>query len=660
MKLIKLTLENFQGIKQFTLEPNGASMNVYGANGTGKTTLFNGLTWLLFGKASDNEPNYSPKTIDIDGSERHFLEHKVEGVFLLENGQILRLSKIFKERYKKPKGALQEELAGHTTVYAIDGVVSNEREYDALIDRICSKDKAKILSMPTYFPQELDWQSRRQVLISIFGQISDSEVIALDAELEPLQEMLLKTGTTNQYYTIDELQKIVKAEQKNLNEQMKLLPARIDEAEKAITDVELSAEEIQSRLKVLQERHEAYQQEKEQITADEGKGLIMQRMAEAKTMLAEKKAAFIQSQQEISDKLNSQYGQLMQQKADINSEIYQMQNNKLEQTNRVCRMNEKRQSLLKQLDDINHEKYEPTTTCFACGQPLPAEKLENDRQQFNLNKAKRIDAVNQQGSKECSKEMIAQAEEAVKRYENKLMELQKQEQLVAEQLTKVKQQKNQLPAFIPPTDITDFIKSCEAMLRNEQHAQQGLTAEINEKISQNQQEISRYNQLLAQLESNAKQKERVQELMTLEKQFNADKEQLDYKAYLCNQFIQAKMRCLSDKINQHFDKIQFRLFNQQINGSVVEDCQVLVRCANALVPYQSANKASKINAGLEIIEKLGQAWDLMLPVFIDNAESVSEINPINAQVIRLVVSRDDRQLRAVTVEETEFSTGVSA
>ena len=63
---------------------------------------------------------------------------------------------------------------------------------------------------------------------------------------------------------------------------------------------------------------------------------------------------------------------------------------------------------------------------------------------------------------------------------------------------------------------------------------------------------------------------------------------------------------------------------------------------------------------LEIIEKLGQAWDLMLPVFIDNAESVSEINPINAQVIRLVVSRDDRQLRAVTVEETEFSTGVSA
>lgn len=66
MKLLRLTLNNFQGIKSLTLEFNGSSASVYGDNATGKTTVYNALTWLLFDKASTGVKNFTPKTRGSD------------------------------------------------------------------------------------------------------------------------------------------------------------------------------------------------------------------------------------------------------------------------------------------------------------------------------------------------------------------------------------------------------------------------------------------------------------------------------------------------------------------------------------------------------------------------------------------------------------------
>ena len=48
MKLISLKLKNFKGIKELSLEPNGKNINVFGDNATGKTTIFDSISWLLF------------------------------------------------------------------------------------------------------------------------------------------------------------------------------------------------------------------------------------------------------------------------------------------------------------------------------------------------------------------------------------------------------------------------------------------------------------------------------------------------------------------------------------------------------------------------------------------------------------------------------------
>ena len=55
MKILKMRLENFQGVKELEIDPQGESSAIYGDNGTGKTTVYNAFTWLMYGKPSTTE-----------------------------------------------------------------------------------------------------------------------------------------------------------------------------------------------------------------------------------------------------------------------------------------------------------------------------------------------------------------------------------------------------------------------------------------------------------------------------------------------------------------------------------------------------------------------------------------------------------------------------
>ena len=69
-----------------------------------------------------------------------------------------------------------------------------------------------------------------------------------------------------------------------------------------------------------------------------------------------------------------------------------------------------------------------------------------------------------------------------------------------------------------------------------------------------------------------------------------------------------------------------------------ECCEVLIpNDAGVPVPWRDANNAAKINAGLEIIGTLSRHWDMTMPVFVDNAESVQNTESVSTQLIRLVV-----------------------
>ena len=98
LRLKRLHLENFKCHKKLTIDFGGRSTSIYGDNATGKTSIYDGLTWLLFGKDSlgNGEKSLEIKPLRPDGSvEDHEAVTEVEAVFLAD-GEEVRLKRSFR------------------------------------------------------------------------------------------------------------------------------------------------------------------------------------------------------------------------------------------------------------------------------------------------------------------------------------------------------------------------------------------------------------------------------------------------------------------------------------------------------------------------------------------------------------------------------------
>ena len=190
------------------------------------------------------------------------------------------------------------------------------------------------------------------------------------------------------------------------------------------------------------------------------------------------------------------------------------------------------------------------------------------------------------------------------------------------------------------------LSACRAAEREAEKTGAPDTSVLDVQLRTVEAELAELQRKKAQIEQAEAQKVRIAELEAQEKQMGAEYEDLERGVWLCDEFTKAKVRMLTNRIDSRFHNVRFRLFQEQLNGGVKDDCEVLIPGEGGrMVPYSFANNAARINAGLEIIGILADFWNMEMPVFIDNAESVTHLVRAWTQTIRLVVSEQDKQLR---------------
>ncbi len=660
MRLLNLTLTNFQGIKDLTLDfCGGRSASIYGDNATGKTTVYNALTWLLFDRASTAAKNFTPKTKGANG-DLHHLDHGVKATLQEDNGSVITLQKIYREVYKKKRGSAMEEFSGHTVDYAIDGVPAKEKEYTAVITTFCGGDaeKPKMLTMPDYFPEQLAWNTRRKILLEICGDISDREVITAHAELKELPDFLKMPGTEDRYYTTEEYAKIAAARRGEINKQLADLPGRIDEAERAIPDTTgLVEEEIEARIATLNKKRDALTEEKA-MAATGGTA-----MAEHQKQIADIRTKIAEGRAEHMDAYNKQNADVEAKIAAIQREIRQYKqaaedarasarskNGEKEQLDYL------RNRLLEEYNCVSKEKWdESQTVCPTCHQALPTAQIEQMREDFNLRKGERLEEISMRGKNSASKT-------AIDRLTAEIEDLDKKEETATNLANEAEKRLTELEGNITqltPYEETDAYKGLmeqiselQTKVTDEKESTKSATEAFDVRINDIKESICEEQDKRMKLTMAQKQKQRIAELEQQEKHLNREYEETQKGLYLCELFTKAKVSMLDDKINNKFKSVRFRLFQEQINGGVKEDCEVMVPTADGrLVPYAFANNAARINAGLEIIDTLAAYWGVTMPIFIDNAESVTHLIDTKAQTIRLAVSEADKKLRLEVNED---------
>lgn len=651
MKLKKLTLTNFEGMKALEINANGKSIAVYGDNGTGKTTIADAQAWLLFDKDSNFTSNFSPKMRDENGEDIHNVDCSVKATYEC-NGTAVTLEKVMKEDWKKKRGSVESVFSGHKITYFVDGVPQKEKDYIAFVeDNFSAQNTLMLLSMPQYFSEILDIKKRRDLLMSLVNGVSDIDVMNSNDELSTLLEMTLKTGSNEQRYSIDEFLKISKSNASQANAQIKEIPGRIDEltrtlsqlSQSDISDCKAQSDKLKAEIASLNA--------KLNCTDSEMVLSLKEDIANYKTVYANSASAYATESREANDSIFEKISGLNNQKSQISNIISNTNNEILCKISELDRIKKQREDTLKAYTQTQALSWSGDTICPTCKQPIPQEQLEQSKAVFNTNKSNELERLNAFGKEHCSKDMISKLESEIHELQNAgikhksaLAEIEKNIEYANSKIVYSKPFEDTQPA----KNITLKIEGIQAQINGLENNQADSKDKLRQEISQLTAQVDKYNRDIMRVEMDKDTQRRIAELSEQEKNLGEEFAKAQQGVYLCELFSRTRAQMLTDKINGLFHNVRFRLFKTQINGGITDDCEVMAYTSTGYMPYSTANNAAKISAGLEIIRTFAKHYGNAVPVFVDNAESITKLDTNGLQVIRLVVSENDKTLRFET------------
>lgn len=637
IRIKKLALENFKCHKKLVLEFNGTNASIYGDNATGKTSVYDALTWLLFGKDSkgNGEKNIEIKPLDEFGEVRDHLAVTAVEAVLLVNGEQVTLRRTYQEVWTTKRGSSEETFDGNTSEYYVDGVPCKKFVFTEKVNELVTEDAFKLLTSVSHFADGISWQERREVLFKVAGVNTDADIMATDERFNILAESLGKLS-------VDDYKKKLLSDKRGFVGAKTEIPARISECQKTIDDVECldfaGARREVEYLNAKRQDLEAQIIAIEHNSAADSKRIEIQ---EAKLELAtveNENRAFRASQAT---------GQL--DTAMMKQDLSKLQ---LQLKDKGARLTLSENSLGAYDKDIaaSRERWIATNneaftggSCPTCGQALPAAQLKAATDAFEMQKSKRLREIEQTAN--ARKEAKAQAEARIVELKEEISQLEedikrRQAEIIAAEA-----------AVIEPVDMADYqarktaamekINALSGELADMMADSSAARGELQRQIAEIKALTSEKMQIISKESLLEYSRKRVEELQEDARNSAACLEAVEKMLFLIEEYARYKTQFVEDGINSMFRIARFRLFREQANGGIEDRCDVVFEG----VPYINVNNGAKINVGIDIINTLSRAFGVTVPLFVDNAESVTNLEESECQIIRLVVSENDKELR---------------
>lgn len=630
MKLTQLNLQNFKGIEfgDFRFTNNTI---IRGDNATGKTTVFDALCWLLFGKDSLDRADFQIKTLK-NGEPVHNVNHMVQAAFDNEDGTGFTLKRIYREKYSNPRGG-EVKLTGHTTDYFINDVPSKEKEYKAFINSMINEDVFKLITNPLFFNEQYTWQNRRKLLLEMCGDVEDTSVINSKDELKRLTELL--NGRS-----VDEQRKIIASKKTAINKELDMIPVRIDEAVKCKPTPLEAEQKLKDDIATIETAIKQLDEDKSVIVNGLDGAERTAKIREVKRKLADRKSQLMNEHTDNERRLEHEYKLSLVQLQMAESERDRYKDREYELDSQIKQEEARIEKLQAEFDTFNKQQFDDEN-CPTCGQPYPAEKRAELEAMFNIQKAtnleewqKLIDSAKALRQNYIEQKEIMQVKadgmsSQIEELSNTKDTKQKAMNEVGEVDLDNDVQVNDLKAELFMLELDEDNTSDDQLKRIDSEL-----SELADKRSTLQTELTKYD-VIRDITK------RINELEQEQQRLINEKNLVDETAFLLDEFVKAKVDMLEDTINKHFTITTFKMANVLVNGSVEDCCETMVDG----VPYRSLNNAARINAGIDIINALTKFYNVTAPVFIDNAEAVTKFVNCNSQTVKLIVDETCKELR---------------
>ncbi|MGX4616384.1 DUF2813 domain-containing protein [Clostridioides difficile] len=637
--LKSLNIENFKGIKELRIDFNNIT-NVFGENATGKTSIFDAFTWVMFDKDSKNRSVFEIKPLDNSNKVIRGLVTTVTAVLEVNNKEI-KLTKKYEEKWTRKRGESEATFTKNETTYMINDTPIKKSEYVKEIAEIADEEQFKLLTNPYFFSNELDWKKAREVILEICGDITTEQIIETKQELTPLITEFEKENN------IDKIIKNRKATKNNLSKEKEEIPVRINECNNSMYNIDF--EEIEVQLNAKKADLEGIDD------------MLLSGTKANEQILKDKEKVFELKQEKLkiahlaTDRGSKKRNELINEKEGLKYNVQTLRNNLiyLERDRKL-----KENSRDKLIEETNHLRNEWSkksqevldlntiqTECPTCKRPLETSDIEAKKQEmldnFNLNKAKvlkEIGVLGKSKGEEVEKlnteieQLQLDEKEALKEIQEKAVLLDKiKKELESTKSTEIYSADEEKRL----TEISVEIKELEEKINNKDVDKN--IDELKENKKKLAVEIELLNKELAKRDINKELLDRKEQLLEKEKELGIELAHQEKILNLCELFIKTKVSLLESNISSKFKNVTFKLFRSQINGGIEETCEALVDG----VPFSNVNTAGQINGGLDIINTLSNHFEVKMPIFVDNRESVNNLIDIDSQVINLIVSNDN-------------------
>lgn len=639
IRIQKLSLENFKCHKSLTLELEGRNASIYGDNATGKTSIYDGLTWLLFGK--DSRGSADAEAIKPLGSDGQVADHQavtaVEAEFLVDTGEdseVTVLRRTLKEVWSSKRGCPTPEYSGNVSEYAVDGVPMKKNGFDNAVKELVGEGLFRMLTSVRYFSAELKWQERRAVLFDMVGNLTDEQIMMQNEAFWELKDSCAGVG-------LESLKKKLVADRKRLVGAKNDGPARMSECQKLID--QLSGQNFEAAKAKALELDSISNTLREQMAklkagskATETGLALNAKRAELRALEAQNSA--YREQQRGTDKA----AEAKRRKAAAEKALTYT-NAQMGNTDMALERTEKSlESYRAEWVETNGESFSGGK-CPTCGQSLPFEQLKAQTEAFESKKKDRLARI---------ESMANHAKELCDGYRADLERLGQEKAEAESALAAAEAEIREAPAETV-TDMPEYeeqravldkdiweLEQAQTGAEQEDRAQRAALERQLEEITD---KLRAAQQVAAGEGSLRYAQARLEQLRQEAQDTGAALETVERTLYQMEEFTRFKASFLESAVNAPFRLAKIRLFREQANGGVEERCDVTVDG----VPYNGLNSAMQINVGMDIINALSEFYGVRVPLFVDNAESVTQLEEMQSQVIRLVVSEEDKELRIV-------------
>ena len=635
IKLIRLEMENFKSHKHLRLDFYGRNAVISGRNATGKSSIYDSLMWLLFGKNSEGKGAQSFEVKPI-GSDGNVLDHNaltsVEAVFDV-SGEEVTLKRTYREKWETRRVSSEAVFSGHTSEYTVDGVPVKQNAFQQKVGELVDEDTFRLLTSITYFPRDISWQERRSILFKIAGVMDDRDILASDGRFAPLVESMGKL-------TPDEYKRKLLAEKKGFSGVKSEIPARISECQKTIDDIrELDFAAARAAAEALQIEKDAVAAQILAIDHDNAAEQKAMQIREVKLELAtlesqnrafrDRQAAACDDSADLQQKMAALQARLVRE-----SNTFANENNYIAEQDRLVA--EARTAWM----SVYAESF-TGGVCVSCGQQLPAEAMQKAVAAFEKDKANRLREIEKAAN--YHKEAKAQAEDRLERQQEQMRQTEADIAALKARISAAgKVDIQDMDGYAQKSkELRETIEKLNIELSQIHGSAAGVKMQLRKQMAELTEKLDQQNSVITKEGLLQYARNRIEQLREEAKNNAACLEAIEKMLYLLEEYSRYKTRFVEETINCLFRIARFRLFRQQANGGIEDVCDVVY---NGIV-YGDVNTGMKINLGIDIINTLSAAYGVRVPLFIDNAESVTDWEQINGQIIRLEAKKEDKELR---------------